>query len=1360
MRCDNGTEFKNSYIIELYGSKGIKREYSNARTPQQNRVAERKNRTLIKAARTKLAHSKLPTMFWIKAVRTACYVLNRVLVTNPHNKTPYALLTGNIPSVSHFKLFGCHVTILNTSDHLGKFDGKANEGYIVGYSTSNKAYKVYNVPNKRVEETMNLTYLEEKPNVHGLGHEWYFDLDYLTDTLSYKHVQANQSTGTQEASTNLTGTQDVDSDSDCDKQVIIVPSYPSHSIQGTEPKDTSGDEVDDSPLNSTDRFFQKELARLKGQEQRATSDAERLGLGFANDAEVLQKRASRKTVPLGSIPVPTRSIPVPSGDTMVSTDDVPVHTIVQLTHFLTMSLQQDSPVHQTLEIMIPHMVLVDLPEGKYAIGTKWILKNKRDARGIVVRNKARLVAQPLPLTWDLWFIRWMLRVRFFMEELMMRYMSLKLRVLWILNIPRRPKRSSKLYMDFIKHQELGLQVQQRPDGMFISQDKYVQEILNKFDLGSVKTATTPYEAPKPKSKNKSDSPINNQVTPTTLDLEAVKKIFKYLKGQPKLGLWYPRESPFVLKAYSDCDYAGANKDRKSTTGGCQFLGRRLISWQCNKQTIMATSSTEAEYVAAANCYVSTLNCDQLPAQNLNPSSTSSMAALRYKDGHNKVGYLLKSTGSDNYHQIIEFLKASHIRSPELGPPAIQATIDKTPYTITEDLVRSQFQLADDGGIDDLPIVEIYAGMDNLGPLAIAIICLFDGRQFNWSSYIFKGMAINIGNAKKILMYLRFLQAILGIETRIKRQYKVLKFSSKLFANMRLNFEGHPMPLLAAMLSQDQKGKGAGVATQAVPQHMPVPDQPQDHLSTPPRQQTSDPNALVFEHGQSSDPNIASFSQTHETGADPFANVEDEPLEALSICLHQGPLKLPLQKVYSLETELKDHKKLFKDVVGKLVKKVKPMEVKLQTMKKKMVVSDSNQEEGGKQDVDLDALIALANAAVTVDLNIPHGGASDTPAASTSVPADVPTSAYVPTGSTSVPVDVPPSAAPADVSNKGKTPMVEEDITVKERKFKQMQDDRLGEQAAKRLHDEEQAQVDRQRAELQRRRQQETLLGDDVFEDNFLARMAALIKRKMQALAKKLAKERRNRPMTQGQQRTYMRQFVKNQSSAVYSTGWSMAYVKSFTDDQLKEEFEKIRKVLFDSHEGGKGSFVWQNQHLWQIRSWRLYTLSNVYVLETVSREVVYMFADVSYPFSIKLMERMLKHKLEIDKDGVGNDMTTAEQLIQVFNSPMLHLLRVEMVINSPWIMPILGTKELASPEQTALDAVYSRDILRICADFSSILVKTQSLRYVVLTGRVVVPAGRYVVSAVNIIIVSSGRLSLIPTGRVLTPGRIQIAIPR
>ncbi|GJY93533.1 hypothetical protein Tco_0509315 [Tanacetum coccineum] len=93
-----------------------------------------------------------------------------------------------------------------------------------------------------------------------------------------------------------------------------------------------------------------------------------------------------------------------------------------------------------------------------------------------------------------------------------------------------------------------------------------------------------------------------QVTPKTSHLHAVKRIFRYLKGQPKLGLWYPRDSPFDLEAFSDSDYAGASLDRKSTTGGCQFLGKRLISWQCKKQTIVANSTTKAEYVAATNCH--------------------------------------------------------------------------------------------------------------------------------------------------------------------------------------------------------------------------------------------------------------------------------------------------------------------------------------------------------------------------------------------------------------------------------------------------------------------------------------------------------------------------------------------------------------------------------------------------------------------------------------------------------------------------------------------------------------------------------------------------------------------------------------
>ncbi|GKE17430.1 putative ribonuclease H-like domain-containing protein [Tanacetum coccineum] len=144
IRCDNGTEFKNKKMNQFCKRKCIKREFSVARTPQQNRVAERKNRTLIEATRIMLTNSKLPTTFWAKAVNTACYVKNRVLVTKPHNKTPYELFLGRKLALGFMRPSGYPVTILNAIDHLGKFDGKADEGFFVGYSINSKAFRVFN----------------------------------------------------------------------------------------------------------------------------------------------------------------------------------------------------------------------------------------------------------------------------------------------------------------------------------------------------------------------------------------------------------------------------------------------------------------------------------------------------------------------------------------------------------------------------------------------------------------------------------------------------------------------------------------------------------------------------------------------------------------------------------------------------------------------------------------------------------------------------------------------------------------------------------------------------------------------------------------------------------------------------------------------------------------------------------------------------------------------------------------------------------------------------------------------------------------------------------------------------------------
>ncbi|GJW23173.1 putative ribonuclease H-like domain-containing protein [Tanacetum coccineum] len=405
---------------------------------------------------------------------------------------------------------------------------------------------------------------------------------------------------------------------------------------------------------------------------------------------------------------------------------------------ISQALQDESWVEAMQEELLQFKlqkvwVLVDLPYGKKVIGTKWVFRNKRDERSIVVKNKARLVAQGFRqeegIDYDEVFapvarieaIRLFLAFASYMG-LTIYQMDVKSAFLYgtieeevyvhqppgfvdpahpnkvykvikalygLHQAPRawyetlssflmengfrrgtidktlfiKKKKSDimlvQVYVDDIisgstkksmctdfeecMHKRfqmssmgeltffLGLQVKQQSDGIFISQDKYVVDILKKFDFLSIRAATTPIETNKPLVKDEDgvDKDIHVyrsiigslmyltasrpdimfavcacarfQVTLKASHLNAVKRIFRYLKHQPKLGLWFPRDSPFELEAYADSDYGGASLDRKSTTGGCQFLGRRLISWQCKKQTIVANSTTEAEYVAAANC---------------------------------------------------------------------------------------------------------------------------------------------------------------------------------------------------------------------------------------------------------------------------------------------------------------------------------------------------------------------------------------------------------------------------------------------------------------------------------------------------------------------------------------------------------------------------------------------------------------------------------------------------------------------------------------------------------------------------------------------------------------------------------------
>ncbi|GJX11369.1 retrovirus-related pol polyprotein from transposon TNT 1-94 [Tanacetum coccineum] len=294
IRCDNETEFKNRVMSEFCEEKGIKKEFSAARTPQQNGVAERRNRTLIKATRTMLANSKLPTTFWAEAVNTTCYVQNRVLVVKPHNKTPYELFRG-------------------------KFDGKSDEGFFVGYLMNSKAFRVYNIRTMKVEENLHIRFFEDKPIIAG-----------TEESIGAGH--SNKEIGSSQ-------------------HYSLMPLWKDGSLFDSYSKTASNDE----PQPSSDVG--------KKDDEVTTAPFEATHADFFGDEIEVDMSNITTTYPVPSTP----------------------NTRVHKDHSLDHVIGDEEPKKV--------WTLVDLPHGKRAIGTKWVYMNKKDERCIMIRNKARLVAQ-------------------------------------------------------------------------------------------------------------------------------------------------------------------------------------------------------------------------------------------------------------------------------------------------------------------------------------------------------------------------------------------------------------------------------------------------------------------------------------------------------------------------------------------------------------------------------------------------------------------------------------------------------------------------------------------------------------------------------------------------------------------------------------------------------------------------------------------------------------------------------------------------------------------------------------------------------------------------------------------------------
>ncbi|GJY28577.1 putative ribonuclease H-like domain-containing protein [Tanacetum coccineum] len=405
-------------IENLVDHKGILRQFSIARTPQQNGVAERRNMTLIEAARTMLADSKLPTTFWAEAVNTACYMQNRVLVVKPHNKTLYECFRGRTPTLSFMRPFGCPVTICNTVDHLGKFDGNADEGFFIGYSLNSKAFIVFNSRTRIVEENLHIRFSENTPNVVGSGLDWLFDIDALTRTMIYEPI--------------VTGTQ-------------------SNGFAGTKASDIadpkSSNDDGSKPLSDDEKKVNKDPRRDSGcndqEKEDNVNNTNTVNVADTNEVNVVDgKTRIELSFDLNMSALEDYSIFDSSRDDKddgAKADINNLDTTIQVSLIPTTRIHKDHPLNQVIgdlqlatqtrqmskkleehgfekpkkvihalkdlswiEAMHEELIqfklqevwtLLDLPNRKRAIGNKWVFRNKKDERGIVIRNKARLVAQ-------------------------------------------------------------------------------------------------------------------------------------------------------------------------------------------------------------------------------------------------------------------------------------------------------------------------------------------------------------------------------------------------------------------------------------------------------------------------------------------------------------------------------------------------------------------------------------------------------------------------------------------------------------------------------------------------------------------------------------------------------------------------------------------------------------------------------------------------------------------------------------------------------------------------------------------------------------------------------------------------------
>nr|GFA97109.1 hypothetical protein [Tanacetum cinerariifolium] len=469
--------------------------------------------------------------------------------------------------------------------------GKVDEGFLVGYSVYSKAFRVFNSRTRIVQETLHVNFMENKPNVAGSGPAW------EEGTQPYVFFPMLSDGSTNPKNNKDAHTDGKEHNDDIHKSVSPDIHFSSCGDQAREQGDKAEnkDKVSGVGLNFTNSTNDFSAA---GPSNAAMPNLE----DFSHNADDVGAEADINNMEsiISVSPIPTSRIHKD-------------HPTSQIIGDLSSTTQTRSMARgfrdQVYQMDVKSAFLYGTIEEEVYVCQPLGFEDPQHPHKVYKVVKALYGLHQAPRAW---------------YEILATYL--------LENGFQRGIIDQTL---FIKRQQkdillVQIYVKQKKDGIFISQDKYVAKILRKFGLSEGKSASTPIDAEKPLLKDSDGEDVDVhtyrsmigslmyltssrpdimfavcacaifQVTLKLSHLNAVKRIFRYLKGKPCLGLWYLKDSPFDLVAYSDSDYAGASLYRKSINRGCQFLGCRLISWQCKKQTVVATSSTEAEYVVAAS----------------------------------------------------------------------------------------------------------------------------------------------------------------------------------------------------------------------------------------------------------------------------------------------------------------------------------------------------------------------------------------------------------------------------------------------------------------------------------------------------------------------------------------------------------------------------------------------------------------------------------------------------------------------------------------------------------------------------------------------------------------------------------------